>query len=148
MEESDKPISNGVKDVFEGLDKNLITLSNFLKYSIASLVYGTNKNDFKQCICTLNIGLIKQYNKKLNNDVDSALDKLDSIKYNEADTKIVVYDLVEGKKSTINLKDKKWGIASHLVLSKENIEDITEFIKKTWPKKTTILQKEKGTKLK
>lgn len=147
MDEYNKTISNQLMDVFKNEDKNLITLSNFLKYSIASLVYGTNKNDFKQCICTLNIGLIKLYNKKLNNIVDVTLDKTLTMNYNKNDTKIFVYDLVEGKKLPINLKNKKWGIASHLVLSEENIEEITEFIKNSWPKKTTTLQKEKGKRL-
>lgn len=139
-------ISEEFKEIFLDEDKSIETLAKFLKYSIATLVYGTNKNDFKKCICTLSPGLINLYTKKLGTP-DKQISKISEVKYNKSSSKIIVFDLAEGKKAIINLKNKKWGIASHLALSEENIEQLTEVIKRIWPKVTTAFQKEKGKKL-
>lgn len=148
-DEKDKDVnklSDEVIEIFKKEGKNLKTLSTFLKTSIATLVYGTNKNDFKRCICTLSDGLIKLYCKKLNTPY-SDVSRYTNKKYSDSDSKIVVYDLVEGRRATINLADKKWGVATYLLLSNENAETITEFIKRTWPKVTTSTQKKQAKNL-
>ena len=61
MDNNEQSINDKLEDVFKDMDKNLDTLSKFLKYSIGTLVYGTNKENFKKCICTLSPELIKLY---------------------------------------------------------------------------------------
>lgn len=147
MDIEEQSINDKLEDVFKDMDKNLDTLSKFLKYSIGTLVYGTNKENFKKCICTLSPELIKLYINNLKDPIKIDIEKLALTKYSDKDKIISVFDLAEGKISNINLGNKKWGIASHLALSKENSENIIEFIKKTWPDITTKLQKKKGKKL-
>lgn len=147
MDNNDQSINDKLEDAFKGMDKNLDTLAKFLKYSIGTLVYGTNKENFKKCICTLSPELIKLYINNLKDPVKIDIEKLALTKYSDKDKIISVFDLAEGKISNINLGSKKWGIASHLALSKENSKNIIEFIKKTWPDITTKLQKKKGKKL-
>lgn len=121
------------------ISNNSEALHKLLKVSIATIAYKTTKNTTQHCICTLSKSLVKTYCSVLNKDLTENINKLFSQK--EVADKIFVYNLVEGKRTLIHLKNKKWKIINFILLTKDNEDSIVEFIKTTFPSKTTKSQK-------
>lgn len=137
----DKKQQEKLVEQFNELPKTADTLAEFLKISIATIAYKNTKNTTQHCICTLSEGLVKTYCKVLDKELTDNITKLFKQKHNSSDEKLFVYNLIEGKRTLLPLKNKKWKIVNFTLLTKENEASIIEFIKTTFPSKTTKTQK-------